>query len=237
MSERKQPEEWSIVKDWLTEDGLMLLECWSRDGFTYKDIAIKIGISPQALGKWRNTYPEIEAALQKGREVIDYKVENALLKAALGYQTKEVKVTTTLRYGKVVETIKEVTEKEQAPNVQACQVWLYNRLPSKWKRNRDNIIDLNDEDTKIQVTVTRANKNETEPNTEEHSVDDKEWEEVNQSITIRGKTKEEIEEDKKKSKQKKKEEAQKVGTIIEYDEYDESAEDLDAWPDDWEDED
>ena len=38
----------------------------------------------------KKQYPDIDKALKAGREIIDYKVENALLKSALGYKTKEV---------------------------------------------------------------------------------------------------------------------------------------------------
>lgn len=148
--------------EWIEEDKLELLECWARDGYTFQDIADKIGVTIPTLRGWRKKYPEIDKALKVGREYIDYKVENALLKAALGYRVKETKVTieTNKKNGDVVSTIRETTEREVAPNVTACQVWLYNRLPEKWKRNRDKVIELSDEDNSIQVTVTRAGKDD-----------------------------------------------------------------------------
>lgn len=223
-----------IATDWLEEDNLMLLECWTRDGYTFEDIANKIGISYSALRKWRKDYPEIDKALKAGREIIDYKVENALLKSALGYKTKEVKVTTTIRHGKVVETIKEVTDKEQAPNVSAAQCWLYNRLPKKWKNmnSRANILDDMDEDTSIQVTVTRASK-PTQTTAPSEEVDEQWQDEVNSSIEIRKTTEEERKAAEKAKAQKKKESDSKVFTKVES----EAEDDLDYWPDDWIDED
>ena len=221
--------------DWLEEDNLMLLECWTRDGYTFQDIANRIGISISTLRMWRGQYPEIDSALKKGREIIDYKVENALLKSALGYKTKEVKVTTTIRYGKTVETIKEVTDKEQAPNVSAIQCWLYNRLPNKWKKNRDQLIELDEEDTKIQVTVTRASTSQSTTAQQDETAEDKEWQdEVNQSIEIRSATEEERAEAAKKKAQANEQSASNVATKVENEASDE---DLDYWPDDWEDED
>jgi len=197
------------VEDWINEDGLLLLESWSRDGYTFEDISNRIGISYSTFNKWKKKYPEIRNALKQGREIVDYKVENALLKSALGYKTKEVKVTTTMRYGKVTSVVKEVTDKEQPPNVYAIQCWLFNRLPDKWKRNRDAIIEQGDEDTTIKVTVERASEKKHE---------DSDGREMNQSISIRNKTKEEIESEKE------------VKAEILPDE----SEDLDYWPDDWE---
>lgn len=235
MADKKSKTKNScFAEEWLEEDNLMLLECWSRDGYTYQDIANRIGISGSTLTAWRKTYPEIHEALRKGREIIDYKVENALLKSALGYKTKEVKVTTTIKFGKVVETIKEVTDKEQAPNVSAIQCWLYNRLPQKWKNmnSKSNILEDMDEDTSIQVTVTRASQKAKQDISDNKENDiDTEWEEeVNQSIEIRNATEEEkAEKEKQKAKQREKS-AKTMQTKVEQDE-----EDLDYWPDDWED--
>lgn len=228
-----------IATEWLEEDNLMLLECWARDGYTFQDIANRIGISISTLRAWRVQYPEIDSALKKGREIIDYKVENALLKSALGYHTKEVKVTTTIRFGKTVETIKEVTDKEQAPNVSAIQCWLYNRLPNKWKKNRDQLIELDEEDTKIQVTVTRASTSQSNKAQQDKTADeDKEWQEglstMNQSIEIRSATEEERAEAAKKKAQANEQSTSNVATKVENEASDE---DLDYWPDDWEDED
>lgn len=234
MASEKKTKNECIATEWLEEDNLMLIECWARDGYTFQDIANKIGIAVSTLRGWRAQYPEFDEALKRGREIIDYKVENALLKSALGYKTKEVKVTTTMRYGKVVETVKEVTDRKQAPNVSAIQCWLYNRLPNKWKKNRDNLIELDEEDTKIQVTVTRASQS-TKPNAQHDDTVDEEWQdEVNQSIEIRSMTEEEQKEAAKKKAQTKSESSQKLSTKVESEANDE---DLDYWPDDWEDED
>lgn len=226
------------AQEWMEEDNLMLLECWARDGYTFTDIANRIGISLSALKGWRKAHPEIEKALKAGREIVDYKVENALLKSALGYRTKEVKVTTTIRYGKVIETVKEVTEKDQAPNVSAAQCWLYNRLPKKWKNmnSRSNILDdLGDEDTSIQVTVTRAAKNpnaQTAPTANASDEVDEDWvDEVNESIEIRQMTEQE-KQAAKKTKDKPKA-SEDLPTKVEFEPEDD---DLDYWPDDWEDE-
>lgn len=232
MASESKTKHDCIATDWLEEDNLMLLECWARDGYTYTDIANRIGIDLSTLKRWRVQYPEINEALRKGREIIDYKVENALLKSALGYKTKEVKVTTTMRRGEVVETIRETTHKEQAPNVSAIQCWLYNRLPDKWKKNRDNLIPT-DDDTTIQVTVTRASQKTNSNAQQNNGSDDEDWEdEVNESIEIRGMTQEEIAQKKKEKENQQKQTGSNKATKVES----EIEDDLDYWPDDWEDE-
>lgn len=219
----------SAVDKWLEEDGLMLIECWSRDGYTIEDIANKIGVNHKTLYDWRSQYPEIEAALRNGREIVDYKVENALLKSALGYKKKEVKVTTIMRYGKVVETVKEVSETEQAPNVNAIQTWLYNRQRDKWKNMnaKQNMFEDMVEDDTIEVIVRRAGANEGD---EDNSVEEKD-------IVLRKRSDEEQQKIKKEKKSKERAEKKKDKQHVEVIEEDVDNSEPDEWPEDWEDED
>lgn len=153
-------ENESKVDYWLTEDGLTLIRAWARDGCFMEEIAQRIGVARYTLSKWRKKYPEIAEAINTSKELVDYKVENALLKAALGYTTKEIKVTLGKKIvnGEVFEVLKETTTKEVAPNVTACAIWLNNRKFDKWKRNRDKIIDLNEEDSNVSITIVRGPK-------------------------------------------------------------------------------
>ena len=152
----------STVDKWLTEDGLLLLQCWARD-FSLGDIANKIGISSKTLIDWRKKYPEIDKAISEGKEVVDYKVENALLKVALGYTTTETKTIISPPDKNGNRRIRvEKTEKEIAPNPTAIMCWLNNRKPEQWKRNRD-ILQTKDEDNKITVNIIRhGNKDDEE---------------------------------------------------------------------------
>ena len=70
-------------EEWLTAEGLILLEGWARDGLTDEQIAKNIGIKRPTLYEWKKRHPDISDALKKGKVVIDYEVENALLKNAL----------------------------------------------------------------------------------------------------------------------------------------------------------
>ena len=150
----------SKVDYWLTEDGLILIEAWARDGYLLNEIADRMGIERYTLSKWRKRYPEIAQALNTGKELVDYKVENALLKAALGYTTKEIKVTLGKKVvnGEVFEVLKETTTREVAPNVTACMAWLNNRKHDQWKRNRDKVLELDEEDSNINITIVRGPK-------------------------------------------------------------------------------
>lgn len=71
------------IDDWIEKDKLILLEGWARDGLTDEQIAHNIGIARSTLFEWRKRQKDIEDALKKGKEVVDFEVENALLKNAL----------------------------------------------------------------------------------------------------------------------------------------------------------
>lgn len=177
--------------DWITEEALVLLEGWARDGYTYDDIANRMGIAHRTLSKWRKEFPEIQEALKAGREIVDYKVENALLKAALGYKTKESRVLMQLDYrtGVMKAVEKEIITKEAAPNVKAAEVWLYNRLPDKWKANRQRHFEIEEEDMAITVSVIKADNTKIQSTqavdkSERHEIDEDWVDSVNTSITV-----------------------------------------------------
>lgn len=94
---------------WLTPEGLTLLEGWARDGLTDEQISKKCGISRETLHQWKNKYSDISDTLKKGKEIIDYQVENALLSAAL------------------------------EGNTTAQIFWLKNRRPDKWRDKPDSV--------------------------------------------------------------------------------------------------
>lgn len=92
---------------WLSAEGLLLLEGWARDGLTDEQIATNMGICRDTLIQWKKKFPDISDTLKKGKEVVDYQVENALLNKALGGDTT------------------------------ALIFWLKNRKPEKWRDKQD----------------------------------------------------------------------------------------------------
>lgn len=93
-------------QEWLTDEGLIKIEGWARDGLTDKQIAENIGISRSTLNKWKNDFSDISDTLKRGKEVVDRQVENALFKRALGYEYTE-------RTAKVVDRDPDVVEAER----------------------------------------------------------------------------------------------------------------------------
>ena len=126
---------------WLEPDGLTLLEGWARDGLTDEQIAKNCGCNAATLYDWKKRYPEISEALKKGKEVVDYEVENALLQSA--------------RDG----------------NTTAQIFWLKNRRPDKWRDKpveASGPAPENNLFTKIEESVNELSKirREADPDTD-----------------------------------------------------------------------
>lgn len=196
-----------VVDQWLTDDGLLLLAAYARDGMTNQEIADKIGVAKKTLTLWIRDYAEIREAINTSKELVDYKVENALLKAALGYSVKETKVIMKLRQGKMTAVEQEQVIKEIQPDVRAITLWLNNRQTKKWRRNADSTLDNELEDgNNITVNIIRhGSKKQVENQTDNDDWDtDKDWEdeydesvndENNNGIEINIDVKEEPEDD------------------------------------------
>lgn len=147
-------------KQWLTKEGLILIEGWARDGLTDIQIAKKIGISKQTFYDWQKRYPDFSDSLKKGKEIVDRQVENALLKKALGYSYKECTEITDAE-GKV--SIKTIT-KYVIPDTAAQIFWLKNRKPNEWREKQeikqiniepkqDNLSQLTDEELRQLISL------------------------------------------------------------------------------------
>lgn len=99
---------------WMDRDSLIRVQGWARDGLTDQQIAEKMGIGVRTLYEWKKKYTQFSQAIKNGKEVVDYAVENALLKKAL------------------------------AGDVGACCFWLKNRRPDKWRDRIDANVAVDD---------------------------------------------------------------------------------------------
>ena len=149
--------------DWITEDGLLLLEGWARDGLTDEQIAHNIGINVKTLWDWKTRFDPICNAIKRGKAPVDIQVENALLKRALGYEYEEVttEITETPyidRRGKErVRKQKHVkkTKKIVLPDTTAQIFWLKNRRPDKWRDKREEAVSIHNADPHLDEEIER----------------------------------------------------------------------------------
>lgn len=124
------------VDDWLTKEGLVLLNGWARDGLSNGQIASNMGVSLSAFYSWKADHTEILEAIKKGKEIVDYEVENALLKRALGYTIEKTKTfVKDDGNGNKVSHV-EVTKEQVPPDATSMIFWLKNRKPNEWREKQ-----------------------------------------------------------------------------------------------------
>lgn len=136
------------------KDKLTLVQGWARNGLTNEQIAKNLGINLSTLYKYQKQEIEFANAIKKGKEVVDFEVENALLKRAVGYDYQEKKIEESKEGRKITVTLKHVP-----PDVGACAIWLKNRKPEDWKDRKAVTADaeLNSDGT-ITFNVVPASK-------------------------------------------------------------------------------
>lgn len=146
---QKEGEVMAKYTEWLTEEGLIKIEGWARDGLIDKQIAQNIGVAYSTFREWVKKFPALSASLKKGKEVVDRQVENALFKSATGYEYTEVTEELTENG---MEITKKVT-KQVAPNPTAAIFWLKNRKPDEWRDRKETEVSgvLNISDAAVEI--------------------------------------------------------------------------------------
>lgn len=132
----------SKAEYWLTSDGLTLLSGWAREGLTDEQIAKNMKISRSTLNEWKKKHSDISDTLKKNKEIVDYEVENALLKKCFGYNAKVLKNVKVKHVdyndeGRKISEHEEIVEVYDEVHIPADTtaeiIWLKNRQPDKWR--------------------------------------------------------------------------------------------------------
>lgn len=135
--------------EWLTDEGLLLIQGWARDGLIDEQIAKNMGVAYSTFKEWKKKYSDFSDALKQGKEVVDRQVENALFKNAVGFMYEEEAVTNA---GEVV-TVKKYSK----PNITAQIFWLKNRKMKEW-RDKQEVEQINHN---IEITVGEWDDDQT----------------------------------------------------------------------------
>lgn len=131
--------------EWLTEEGLTLVQGWARDGINDEQIAKNIGIAVRTYYEWQERFPQFRQAIKKGKAPVDIQVENALLKRALGYEYEEtITEIEEVEEGRQKKHVRRI-RKHMPPDVGAIVFWLKNRKPGKWRDKIEAAPDMENE--------------------------------------------------------------------------------------------
>lgn len=144
-------------EDWLTEDKLILLSGWVKEGLTNEQLVEKMGINRSTFYRWKDEFKDFKDILKRTKEVVDYEVENALFKRAMG-QTIELEEQRLGRDGVIITLKKKMYI---PPDTLALMYWLNNRKSSHW-RNKQEIVNTNFEGFDTLAEKLKINEEEKE---------------------------------------------------------------------------
>ena len=86
------------------------------------------------LDKQENKGFPAREKIYSSRQVIDAKVEEAILKKALGFETTEIRQVTKANGDEEITAVTKLVP----PDISACSMWLSNSCPEKWGDKKDN---------------------------------------------------------------------------------------------------
>ena len=112
------------------------METYAKKGFTDREFAFAIGLSPQTFCEKKNEHSELCEVLARGRATITAAVRAKFLAVALGGIKTKSTVVRKLKdqNGNLTgEEELQVSESELAPNLQAMSVWLYHH-DDEWRK-------------------------------------------------------------------------------------------------------
>jgi hypothetical protein len=138
----------SGADDWITEDGLLQIKGWARDGLSDKEIANeKIGIAENTFCLWKNKHPAIVEALKKGRAPVLVQVEDTFHEKKLqGYFVDEEVTEITISKDSDGREIgrsehKRVSKRYIPPDTTAMIFYMKCRMSDKYNDRINLMVD------------------------------------------------------------------------------------------------
>ena len=110
-----------------------MIEGWARQGLTDEQIAINFGVKKTTLYDWIKRFPNITNALKNGNAPVDFEVENALYKRAVGFEYEETETLIEEVNGETKKKVKRI-KRTALPDTSAIIFWLKNRKPEQWRK-------------------------------------------------------------------------------------------------------
>lgn len=143
---------------WLSEDGLILISGWRRNGVPLTKIAEDyIGVSRTGFFGWYRASEDLRRACAVSAEAANMQVEGALLRRACGYDYVE------RSYDLIEGEMRLAHEyhRHMPPDTKAIMSWLYNRMPGVWRAVQEPLTDTQYNDTIKNILVAMKEVAET----------------------------------------------------------------------------
>nr|WP_258319313.1 hypothetical protein [Listeria monocytogenes] len=129
---------------------------WVKMGEPQYIICKKLGINKATFCEYKNKYPELNEAIKKGSQFLDYEVIESLAKRAIGYDYEETKsIIEKLADGREKRKI-EKTVKHIPPDTGAIALYMKNRrllqsLDEEVKSKQIKLIQVQTEKVKAEI--------------------------------------------------------------------------------------
>lgn len=101
-------------------------------GATDKELADFFSVSLSTLNLWKIKHAEFSESLQRGKEIADRRVVEALYSRAMGYSHEDTDIRVV--DGAIMET---PLIKHYPPDTTAAIFWLKNRRPDEWRDKQE----------------------------------------------------------------------------------------------------
>lgn len=125
-------------EEWISPDGLLLIESFARDGLTDEEICKKIGVSKPSFYDWIKRFPNFLNALKKGRQPVNAIVEKTFFEEKLkGRFVKEKTVEKTIHRdadGNITSSSEHIKETDHyiPADTTAMLFYMKCRMPDKY---------------------------------------------------------------------------------------------------------
>ncbi len=135
---------------WLSDDGITLIAGWRRQGISIQKIAKdQIGVSQSTFWNWYRENAKLKEACQVAQEICNVQVEQSLFKKACGYDYYEERWDLIEGELRLAQRFK----KHMPPDTKAIAMWLYNRMPERWRSMQEPLEATQYKDTVKQIVV------------------------------------------------------------------------------------
>ena len=108
-----------------------IAEGLARQGVTDASIAKALGISTRVFYEYQKRFPQFRHALARGRQPINFEMENLLLKKARGFELTDRYIETDENGNPVKQ---KVWRRQIPPETGAILEWLSHKMPEVWGR-------------------------------------------------------------------------------------------------------
>ena len=131
------------------------IRCAIEAGATIEEIAETFGVNKSTLYEYKKKYSEFSELFACGRKVIVYKIKNALLKKALGFEyEEESRITRKDKNGE--DVVSTETKKKYCPPSETAAAMLLRNYDKEWRDVDKATAEIKQQEAKIRKEIAKS---------------------------------------------------------------------------------